>query len=311
MGVRRASRLARRAVRVPDAVANLQAQIGALQSRAVAELAPDEIARAEFQVYSQFGEDGIIQFLVQRVPIKDRVFVELGVEDYAESNSRFLLVHDAWRGLIVDAADAHRRFLEESRLGWRTTVDAVTAFVDRENVNGVLEQSGVTGTIGLLSIDLDGNDYWLLEAIDVVSPQIVVVEYNSLFGPARAVTVPYDPGFVRGKKHWSHLYWGASLAALTRAADAKGLALVAGNQAGNNAFFVRREMLGEIPERTVAECWQPAQFRESRAPDGDLTYLSDDTEKLRLLSDLPLIDLDGGGERLVGEIYEVTPNAST
>lgn len=301
--VRRASRLARRAARVPDAVANLQAQIGALQSRAVAALGADEIDQAEFQVFSQFGEDGIIQFLVQRVPIAERVFVELGVEDYAESNTRFLLVHDAWRGLIVDASDAHRRFLEESRLGWRTTVEAVTAFVDRENVNGILGDARFAGPVGLLSIDVDGNDYWLLEAIEAVTPQILVVEYNSVFGPEKAVTVPYDPSFRRGEKHWSHLYWGASLAALARVADAKGLALVGGNRAGNNAFFVARESLGGIPERTVAECWRPAQFRESRAPDGSLSYLSDDTEKLRLLADLPLVDVQDGGQRTVGELY--------
>ncbi len=91
---------------MPDAIAELQAQIGALQCRWVAGLRPDEIERAEFRVFSQFGEDGIIQFLVQRVPIANQVFVEFGVEDYAESNTRFLLVHDAWRGLIVDAGDS-------------------------------------------------------------------------------------------------------------------------------------------------------------------------------------------------------------
>ena len=303
--VRRASRLARRAARVPDAVASLQVQLGDLQSRAVAALGPDELEQAEFKVFSQFGEDGIVQFLVQRVAIQNQVFVELGVEDYSESNTRFLLVHDAWRGLIVDASDAHRSFLEESRLGWRTTVDAVTAFIDRENVNAIVRDAGVEGPIGLLSIDVDGNDYWLLEAIEAVAPQIVVVEYNSAFGSERAVTVPYDAAFVRGEKHWSHLYWGASLAALARAADAKGLALVGGNRAGNNAFFVARDSLGAIPERTVAECWHPAQFRESRGPDGSLTYLSDDVEKLRLLRQLPLVDLDGGGERSVGELYGV------
>ena len=307
VGVRRAgraARLARRAVRVPDAIAGLQAQIGALQCRWVAGLGPDEIERAEFQVFSQFGEDGIIQFLVQRVPIANRMFVELGVEDYSESNTRFLLVNDAWRGLIVDAGGEHRRFLEESRLDWRTTVDAVTAFIDRDNVNDLLRRSGVSGEIGLLSIDIDGNDYWVLEAIDSVSPQILVVEYNSLFGPERAVTVPYDPAFVRGEKHYSHLYWGASLAALVRAAETKGLALVGGNRAGNNAFFVRRDALGDIPERTAADCWRPAQFRESRGPDGELTFLSDDAEKQRLLRDLMLVDLDDGAvERTIAELY--------
>ncbi len=289
---------------MPDSVAEVQAQIGDLQSRWVAGLRSDEIERAEFRVFSQFGEDGIIQFLVQRVPIGNQVFVEFGVEDYAESNTRFLLVHDAWRGLIIDAGTAHRRFLEDSRLAWRTTVDAATAFIDRENVNAVIRAGGVSGEIGLLSIDIDGNDYWVLEAIDSVSPQILVAEYNSVFGPERAVTVPYDPGFERGSKHFSHLYWGASLEALARAADRKGLALVGGNRAGNNAFFVRREALGDIPERTAAQCWRPAQFRESRGPDGELTFLSSDTEKLRLLRDLPLVDLDSGeDEHTIAELY--------
>jgi hypothetical protein len=302
--IARAVGLARRSLRMPDSVAEVQAQIGDLQSRWVAGLRSDEIERAEFRVFSQFGEDGIIQFLVQRVPIGNQVFVEFGVEDYAESNTRFLLVHDAWRGLIIDAGTAHRRFLEDSRLAWRTTVDAATAFIDRENVNYVIRAGGVSGEIGLLSIDIDGNDYWVLEAIDCVSPQILVTEYNSVFGPERAVTVPYDPGFDRGSKHFSHLYWGASLQALARAADRKGLALVGGNRAGNNAFFVRREALGDIPERTAEQCWRPAQFRESRGPDGELTLLSSDAEKLRLLRDLPLVDLDSGGdEHTIAELY--------
>ena len=298
--------LARRALRTSDTIADVQAQVGALQSRSVAALGPDEIERAEFRVFSQFGEDGIIQFLVQRVPVEHRVFVEFGVEDYSEANTRFLLVNDAWRGLIIDAGTTHRRFLEESRLIWRTTIDAVTAFIDRDNVNETIRGAGVTGEIGLLSIDIDGNDYWVLKAIDCVTPQILVVEYNSHLGAERAVTVPYDASFVRGRRHFSHLYWGASLAAMVRAADAKGLALVGGNRAGNNAFFVRREALGEIPERSAAACWRPAQFRESRSPDGDLTLISDDSEKLRLLRDLPLVDLDDGGqERLIGDLYGV------
>jgi hypothetical protein len=298
--------LARRGLLVPDAIADLQAQVGGLHCRWVAGLPAHELERAEFRVFSQFGEDGIIKFLVQRVPIENRVFVEIGVEDYSESNTRFLLVNDAWRGLIVDAGSAHQRFLEESRLAWRTTIDAVTSFIDRDNVNDVIRGGGLSGEIGLLSIDIDGNDYWVLDAIDCVGPRILVTEYNSLFGPDRAVTVPYDAGFARGQKHFSHLYWGASLAAMARAADAKGLSLVGGNRAGNNAFFVRRDLLGDIPERSPSECWRPAQFRESRSPGGELTYVSDDTEKRRLLRGLPLVDLDDGGSELpIADLYGV------
>jgi hypothetical protein len=299
-------RFARRTLLLPQAIADVQAQLGGLECRWVAGLQSDELERAEFRVFSQFGEDGIIQFLVQRVPIGNRLFVEFGVEDYSEANTRFLLVNNAWRGLIVDAGTAHHRFLEDSRLAWRTTIDAVTSFIDRDNVNDVIRARGVSGEIGLLSIDIDGNDYWVLDAIDCVSPQILVAEYNSLFGPERAVTIPYESGFVRGQRHFSHLYWGASLAAMARAADAKGLALVGGNRAGNNAFFVRRDALGEIPERSPSACWRSAQFRESRSPGGDLTFLSDDAEKRRLLRELPVVDLDdGGSERLIADLYDV------
>jgi hypothetical protein len=302
----RAAQLARSAILAPTALANLQAQVGALQSRTVSELAADAIHDAEFKVYSQYGEDGIIQFLVQRVPVRRRVFVEFGVGDYSESNTRFLLVNDAWRGLIIDGGTAHQRFLAAMELDWRTTIDAVSAFVDRDNINRVIPSGGVSGEIGLLSVDLDGNDYWVLEAIDCIEPQILVAEYNSVFGPERAVTTPYDAAFDRGRAHYSHVYWGASLGALARAADAKGLALVGGNRAGNNAFFVRRGDLREIPERTVAECWRPAQYRDARSPAGELTFVADDVEKLRLIRDLPLVDLDErGAERTIAELYGV------
>lgn len=281
----------------------LRAQLGGVESRHVARLGPDEIAKAEFQCFSQFGEDGIIQFLVQRVPIERDVFIEFGVADYRESNTRFLLVHDNWRGLIMDGADAMHDFLRSTGLAWRYEIDARTAFIDRDNINDLIRTAGVVGDIGLLSIDLDGNDYWVLEAIDVVTPRLIVAEYNSVFGPEAAVTVPYDPTFVRGEKHWSWLYAGASLAALTRLANEKSYALVGGNRAGSNAFFVRRDVLGGIPEVTVEEAYVRSRFRESRNRVGELSYISDHEERLRLIEDLPLVDLDSGRVVSVGERY--------
>ena len=283
----------------------LRVQLGGLESRFVAQLAPHEIARAEFQVFSQFGEDGIIQFLVQRVPVEDNVFVEFGVDDYRESNTRFLLVHDNWRGLVIDAGTEHRKFLRGTGLAWRHRVDAQRAWVDRDNINGLLQGAGVAGDIGLLSVDLDGNDYWVLEAIDAVSPRILVLEYNSVFGPEAAVTVPYDPRFVRSEKHWSNLYWGASLPALALLADRKGFALVGGNQAGINAFFVRRDVLGEIPEVSVADAWRPSRFRDSRDRAGKLSYVSTHEECLRLMTEMPVVDVNAGRELTIGERFGV------
>jgi len=284
----------------------LRVQLGGLESRHVAALAPGDIRNAEFQVFSQFGEDGIIQFLVQRVPIENEVFVEFGVADYRESNTRFLLVHDNWRGLIMDSDESMQEFLRSTGLAWRHSIDAKRAFIDRDNINDLIRTAGIEGDIGLLSVDLDGNDYWVLDAIDVVTPRILVAEYNSTFGAEAAVTVPYDPGFVRGEKHWSWLFWGASLTALTRLAAEKGYALVGGNRAGNNAFFVRRDVLGAIPEVGVERAYVASRFRESRSRAGELSYVSSHEQALRLMGDMPLVDVESGSELAVAERFGIS-----
>jgi hypothetical protein len=281
----------------------LRVQLGGLESRSVAQLPPDRLRDAEFTVFSQFGEDGILQFLVQRIPIEHEVFVEFGVEDYHESNTRFLLVHDNWRGLIIDGGRTHVDFLRATGLGWRHHIDAVSAFIDRDNIDDLIRSAGIEGDIGVLSVDIDGNDYWVLERIEVVSPRILIVEYNSTFGPEAAVTVPYDPAFVRGEKHASWLYWGASLAALTRLADRKGYALVGGNRAGNNAFYVRRDVLGDLLEVAVADAYAPSRFRESRGPGDELSYVSDHRDRLALFIEMPLWDLDSEATVTVGERF--------
>ena len=291
---------------LPLELEKLRLQIGRAEAARVRALPADApLADAEFQVFSQFGEDGIIQHLVNHVPIENDVFVEFGVEDYTESNTRFLLVNDNWRGLVLDGSDAHQRWLQSHPTGWRQEIEAVTAFSDRDNITGLIRGAGVEGDIGILSIDLDGNDLWILEAIDVVSPRILILEYNATFGPEAAVTVPYDPGFVRGQKHASNLYWGASLAALTRTARDKGFSLVGSNSAGNNAFFARDDVVRKLPVLEAADAWRPSRFRESRGPAGELTYVSDRTERLRLMRDMPVHDLDRAGTVTIGERFGV------
>ena len=292
-----------RAYSAERALAGARVQLGSLEARQVRALPPTGLREAEFSVFSQFGEDGIIQFLVQRVPIENEVFVEFGVEDYAESNTRFLLVHDNWRGFIMDGGESMHTFLEETGLRWRHWIDARTAFVDRDNVDGLISAAGIEGDIGLLSVDIDGNDYWVIERVESVSPRILVAEYNSTWGPDAAVTTPYDPKFVRSEKHPSYLYWGASIAALTEVAGRKGYALVGGNLAGNNVFFVRRDVLGDIPEVSPAEAWAPSRFRESRDHSGELTYVSDHRDRLALIADMPLHDVEAGREVSVRERF--------
>jgi hypothetical protein len=106
-----------------------------------------DIREAEFKVFSQFGEDGIIQYLVRQmgIPTAARNFVEFGVESYEESNTRFLLMKDSWRGLIIDGSDANMRIVRESSLYWRQNLTAVTAFIDRDNINGLIREGGFYG----------------------------------------------------------------------------------------------------------------------------------------------------------------------
>lgn len=268
--------------------------IGRMEARAVRSAVYRDIRDAEFRVFSQWGEDGIIQHLLSRVPVEHPVFVEFGVEDYRESNTRFLLENDHWSGLIIDAGSEHLDFLARSQLRWRHTIEGRRAFLTRENVNQVIGDAGVEGDIGLLSVDVDGNDYWVLKAIDVVSPRILVVEYNSLFGAEAAVTVPYRPDFDRRKAHWSNLFYGASLAALDLVARDKGYRLVGCNGAGVNAFFVRSDVVGDLPVPSPEAAYVRSRHRESRDRDGNLTYLSDRSAQLALIADQILVDVRSG-----------------
>lgn len=190
-------------------------------------------------MFSQFGDDGIIQYLEHVLGIgpAHKVFIEFGVQDYTESNTRFLLLSDNWRGLVLDGSRAHVDCVRCDPISWRHDLTAAHAWIDRDNINDLIAIHGCAGEIGLLSIDLDGNDYWVWEAIRVVDPIIVVAEYNAVFGSRHAVTVAYDPQFDRTKAHDSNLYWGALLPALHFLAAKKGYAFVGTNSAGNNAYF--------------------------------------------------------------------------
>jgi hypothetical protein len=277
--------------RIEDRLERMQLALGRVEWRQVASRGVGTLRDAEFQVYSQWGEDGIIQHLASVVPIDRKVFIEFGVQDYAEANTRFLLQHDNWAGLVLDGSPENVAAIRRDPIYWRHNLKAQTAFVNRENIEGLIAENGMEGDIGLLSIDIDGNDYWVWEVIQRIAPRIVVIEYNSLFGPRAAISVPYDARFSRTRAHYSNLYWGASLAALSHLGRRKGYVLVGSNSAGNNAFFVREQLAGGLPAPTTEAAYVCAQFRESRGPNGELTFL-DRRAALALIGDLPVVDVD-------------------
>lgn len=250
------------------------------------------LADLEFRVFSQFGDDGIIQYLVANLDLRHRTFVEFGVEDYLESNTRFLLQKDNWTGFVMDGSEACMGRLRRTPFFWKHDLTTLAAFVTRENI-GALLQEHTRGwpAVELMHIDLDGNDYWVWQAIDL-QPKVVIVEYNSVFGPQRALTVPYDPAFERAKAHFSHLYWGCSLKALLLLARRKGYEFIGCNGAGNNAYFVRQDAMNDsVRSVGLDEGYVESRYRESRDPAGRLTYLRG-AARAEAIRGLPVHDVE-------------------
>jgi hypothetical protein len=233
----------------------------------------ENIQKAEFKIFSQWGDDGIIHFLVNYLDILDKRFVEFGVENYTECNTRFLLINDNWSGLIMDGSEENMSSVKKDNIYWRHDLTAVGTFVTAENIDQLLSEYNFTGEIGLLHIDIDGNDYWVWNAISVVNPVIVIVEYNSLFGYDKPWTVPYDASFVRSKAHYSNLFYGTSLLSICDLANEKGFSFIGCNSNGNNAYFVRNDKLKGLKVKQPNEGYVLSKFSESRDENGELTFL--------------------------------------
>jgi hypothetical protein len=223
------------------------------------------LRRREFKVSSQNGEDGLLAFIFSEIGVTNRKFVEFGVGDGRECNCANLAVSFGWSGLMLesDATAARRAGEHYARLARRDekVVGVQHVHVTAENIDETISNAGTNGEIDLLSIDIDGNDYWLWEAIDAIEPRVVVIEYNASLG-MRSISVPYDPGFVRFRKHPSGWYHGASLAALAKLGQRKGYDLIGADSRGVNAFFVRADARrGGLRAVKAEEAYYPQKTR--------------------------------------------------
>ena len=271
---------------IAQEVEELRYAIGSMRADAIH--AGDPVR--EFKVFSQSGEDGVIQWLIKNIRVSSERFIEFGVQNYTEANTRFLLMHDNWSGLIMDGSKENIDYARHDHVCWMHDLTPVHAFITAENINELIRENGFSGDIGILSVVIDGMDYWVWRAIDCIIPDIVICEYNSRFGAERAVTLPYDASFYRTKAHYSNLYFGASIRAMVQLGDEKGYALVYGNKIGSNLFFVRRELLNDVVrERSVEECYIRAKYRQARRQDGELALLTVKEEEKLLENDKLLL----------------------
>ena len=253
----------------------------------------EKIEDIEFKIFSQFGDDGIIQFLIDKLEIdyEYQNFIEFGVEDYSEANTKFLLLNNNWSGLILDSSNENIENIKKNNFFWKFDLEAIECFIKKENINSIITNSNIyKKKIGILSIDIDGNDYWVWKEINVIDPLIVIVEYNSSFGFEKKVSIPYNQSFERSKAHHSNLYWGASIEALKFLAAQKGYNFLTTNSAGNNAYFIKKNLFDKIKLNIKKNTYQ-SKFRESRDESGKKTFINHD-KRLSIIGHLEVEDVE-------------------
>ncbi len=216
---------------------------------------PVALKETGFRVFSQFEEDGLLMFIFSVIGMDKNHFVEIGSDDGINSNSANLYFNFGWHGLFIDgnpkAIERGRYIFGRYPHGWFYKPKFICAKVTCENVNELISEAGYNGEIGLLSIDVDGYDYWLWDKIDIVEPRVVIIETHNEFG-FNDIVVPYDKDYVFPGKH--PVYHGASPVAMTKLARKKGYRLVGANQLGSNFIFVKNGFADDyIPEVDVAD----------------------------------------------------------
>jgi hypothetical protein len=196
------------------------------------------IREAEIKIFSQFGEDGIINYLLYKLNINEKVkFIEIGTGDYEEANTRFLCENRVCSGLLIDKIN-DLKFIQKRDFFWKNDIYFYNQIITPSNISSVIKNYGFENNCNLLSIDIDGNDFWVLKNINLNKIDIVVAEYNPIFGPNLSLTVPQNDNFDRNK--FNKIFYGASITAIIGLMDSKGFIFVGANSACNNAFFVNK-----------------------------------------------------------------------
>jgi SAM-dependent methyltransferase len=211
----------------------------------------------ELRCFSQHGEDGVIAELLGRMGVTTGFFVEFGIESGREGNCVFLADVRDWSGLFIEPHTQKFSELSE-KYAASAAVQTISATVTPDNIEQLFAQASVPAEPDVLSIDVDGQDYWIWEALEVYRPRIVVIEYNAVLPPGRQLVQP--KGYA---EEWDGTdYFGASLDALCALAVRKGYTLAHTDLAAINAFFVRSDLSQVAVPRPdqVARRSQPNYF---------------------------------------------------
>tara|TARA_B100002052_G_scaffold277393_1_gene282844 strand:+ start:27 stop:947 length:921 start_codon:yes stop_codon:yes gene_type:complete len=260
-----------------------------------------DLSEVEFQVYSQWGEDGIIDWLVNKFPEIPKSFLEIGTENYKESNTRFLLANKNWDGFIIEANKNSVKDIKSQKIYWKHNLIVENQFVDQNNINTIIKKINIPKKLGLLSLDIDGIDYWVLKKLSVLEPSILICEYNALFGQKKAITVPYKKNYIRSNEHYSNLFYGASIKAFIDLLKKKNYFFIGTNSAGNNAFFVNKNIWKKVKKLIHEKKIFISKFRESRNSKGELTFFNK-KKSLEMIKNKIVIDLKNNQKKKIFEL---------
>ena len=244
------------------------------------------LASKEFKIFSQHGEDGLLAFAFSQIGTTNKSFIEFGFGNGQECNCANLILNFGWNGLFIDGnktgVQSAIKYYAKQIHNKRLKIEH--AFITKENINDIFLKNGMSGEIDLLSIDIDGNDWWVWDSITVINPRIVIVEYNASLGFTASKSIVYDSSFYRFDIHKSGFYHGASLKALERLGTRKGYNFVGCSSDGLNALFVRQDINLRKLEVTTSE--------EASYPHNKRIKSYSQEEQLALIKHLPFEIID-------------------
>lgn len=254
----------------------------------------ENINDAEEKIFSQNGEDGIIDYVLETLDIKDPKFIEIGVEDYIESNTRLLYHIRNSQGLIIDQSIDVNKLSKNLDL-WKGRIKVIKEAVGPNNINEIVRKNYFNKNLDLFSIDIDGLDFWVIKELPKNFSKICVAEYNPLFGSELEITVPNIKNFDRTDYHYSNLCWGVSLKGLINIMKEKNFIFLGVNNLKNNAFFINKNYQNLFKKiilgiNSKLENYVNHGFKESRDKRGKLTNLSSE-EQLKEIKDCQVVDI--------------------
>jgi len=227
----------------PDTQSQLMLLTDILRNQLLSTIPSDRLEHLESSVYSQNGEDGIIAEIFRRIGTTNKTFVEFGVGDGLQNNTRFLLQQGDWHGLWIEGSHELCCAIQNNCAQYIKTgkLKLKESFITKDNIDALISDT-FTGEIDLLSIDIDGNDFHIWNAIKSIHPRVLITEYNPKFPPPSKLVMPYKADHI-----WETGtdYYGASLSAWEEQLVSDGYTLVGCDLSGTNAFWARSDLANE------------------------------------------------------------------